>query len=743
MAVLARTNAQLELVAGFLDAANMPNERRGPEHSPASDLLAPEQSARRFDEPERDAVALSTIHRAKGLEFQHVATIGWAEGLLPNYNATTPEQFAEEQRLAYVALSRAEDSLLITWSRGRNDPRYPDRAPSRFLAPVEKVVNELERRNAPLRGDARRARLAEIRCIPRTNLGRHGSNRRTTSEHDPRSSPARERPTRRRTSMNGAHALLETLTANDVTVCFANPGTSEMHFVAALDDAPEMRAVLCLFEGVATGAADGYARVTGTPAATLLHLGPGLANGWANLHNARRARVPLLNVVGDHATYHEDLDAPLQSNIESLASALEGWYRRSASPDLLASDVADAIASAYGPPGTIATLVVPADVSWGDLAEAPSPWPWAVRATTPTIDDATIDQAIGALRRKQCVVMLGDGALDKATLLLAQRVCAATSSRLMMETFVGVMDRGAGVASPERLIYVSEFAIDQLKDAEALILVGAREPVGFFAYPGVPSRLAAPGTEIIELLPPGGDARGALGELVERLNAPEVAVESGTRVDAPAGALTTQSFAAAIGATLPEGVIVADESNTSGVHLFEATRFAPEHRWMTLTGGAIGYGLPVALGAAVASKGRVLALESDGSMMYTLQALWSMAREGLDVTIVGLANRSYAVLEWELRRVGATSTGAASERLLVTRESDPRSRGAWRTPRASESVRATTADELVAALERSYATPGPSFIEAVLPGGRYLEANSPTTGAWSEGFSPLRALRST
>jgi acetolactate synthase I/II/III large subunit len=517
--------------------------------------------------------------------------------------------------------------------------------------------------------------------------------------------------------MNGAHALLATLIENDVSVCFANPGTSEMHFVAALDDAPEMRAVLCLFEGVATGAADGYARVTGTPAATLLHLGPGLANGWANLHNARRARVPLLNLVGDHATYHEELDAPLQSNVAALASALDGWYRRSSAPDRLASDAAEAIARAYGPPGAIATLVVPADVSWGELTEVPSNWPRAARAAAPTVDDDAVERALKALRIRRCAIMLGDGALDQETMLLAERVSVATSSRLMMETFTTVMDRGADVVSPERLIYVSEFAIDQLKDTEALILVGAREPVGFFAYPDVPSRLVAPGSEVIELSPPGGDARGALEALVDALQAPNVAMASGPRVAAPDGELTTQTFAAAIGATLPEGVIVADESNTSGVHLFEATRFSPRHRWMTLTGGAIGYGLPVALGAAVASKSRVLALESDGSMMYTLQALWSMAREGLDVTVVGLANRSYAVLEWELRRVGATSTGEASERLLSLENPTLDLAGLARS-QGVESVRATNAEELVIALERSYSTPGPTFIEAVLPDGR-------------------------
>ena len=516
--------------------------------------------------------------------------------------------------------------------------------------------------------------------------------------------------------MNGAHALLATLEANDVNVCFANPGTSEMHFVAALDDAPAMRGILCLFEGVATGAADGYARVTGSPAATLLHLGPGLANGWANLHNARRARVPVLNIVGDHATHHAHLDAPLQSNVQLLADGLEGWYHRTTSSNNLAGDAARAVEAALGPPGRVATLVLPADVSWSDVEAVPSSWPRALRPSPHDIEESAFDRALVALRSKRCTLFLGGTALSKEQTALAQRVASATTSRPMMETFAATMDRGAGVASPERLIYLSEFAVDQLRESEAIILVGSTEPVGFFAYPNVPSRLAPERAEIIHLAPPGSDTLGALEALVDALRAPAVPLESGEPPAPPTGELTTHSFSAAVGATLPEDVIVADESNTSGVHLFGATRFAPEHQWMTLTGGAIGYGLPVALGAAVASKRRVLTLESDGSMMYTLQALWTMAREGLDVTVVGLSNRSYAVLNMELTRVGALGDGAASSRLL---ELDDPTLDLSQLARAQgvPSVRATSADELVAALETSYATPGPMFIEAVLPKG--------------------------
>ena len=364
--------------------------------------------------------------------------------------------------------------------------------------------------------------------------------------------------------MNGAHALLATLQANDVSVCFSNPGTSEMHFVAALDDAPQMRGILCLFEGVATGAADGYARVNKTPAATLLHLGPGFANGWANLHNARRAHVPVVNIVGDHATYHAVLDAPLQSNIELLASPLEGWYRRTTSPGDVAGDVAQAVAASYGPPGRVATLVLPADVSWCDVGPVPSTWPRSERPLPNAIDESTLQRALEALRSRRCTLLLGDRALSKEQTSLAERVASATSSRLMMETFATMMDRGAGVASPERVIYLSEFAIEQLKESEAIILVGSREPTGFFAYPNVASRLAPEGCDIIDLAPPGGDTLGALEALVEALHAPLVASERGEPVAPPSGELTTRSFAAAVGATLKEGVIVADESNTSG-----------------------------------------------------------------------------------------------------------------------------------------------------------------------------------
>ena len=517
--------------------------------------------------------------------------------------------------------------------------------------------------------------------------------------------------------MNGAVSLLNTLQTNGVNVCFANPGTSEMHFVAALDDVPGVRGVLCLFEGVATGAADGYARVTGQPATTLLHLGPGLGNGFANLHNARRAHVPLINIVGDHATFHEQYDAPLQSDIGALSSAVSGWHRKTARPDDVANDARDAISASYGPPGQIATLVLTADASWGTLMSTASSWPLAIRPSLNEPDVGDLEAAVKALRGENVALFLGGDALGKEGLELASRVGKATGARVITETFPTITDRGAGIAAPERLIYLSEFAASQLKDVATLVVVGSREPVGFFGYPDIPSRLVSEACTVLTLAAPGTDAVSALRILAEELKAPAFESPTGERPSAPTGALTTATMAQAIGATMPDDVIVADESNTGGVHLFVATQFCPPHQWMTLTGGAIGFGLPAALGASLGGGGRrVVAIEADGSMMYTSQALWTMAREGLDVTVVALSNRSYAILNLELQRVGATAEGAASRRMLNL-EDPTLGLAAIASGQGVPSCTVHTADGLVSALQHSYATPGPTFIEAVLPAG--------------------------
>jgi acetolactate synthase-1/2/3 large subunit len=517
--------------------------------------------------------------------------------------------------------------------------------------------------------------------------------------------------------MNGARGLIRTLVACGVDVCFMNPGTSEMQFVAALDDVPEMRSILGLFEGVVTGAADGYGRMTGGPAATLLHLGPGLGNGIANLHNARRARTPLVNVVGDHATYHLRHDPPLATDIESLARPVSSWYRSSSTAEAVPADTAAAVAAAYGPPGGVATLVVPADLSWTEAGAVASP---RVRVAPRTVEEDAVADAAKALRSGEpSVVLLGGGATRRRGLMAASRVAVATGAKLMCETFPASLERGAGLPSVERLGYLAEFTLAQLAGARHLVLVDAVAPVSFFAYPDIPGYLVPDGCEVHVLAAAGDDAPGALEALAEILGAPVdgAVLQPSWRPARPSGALTAQSASAAIGVLLPEGAVVSDEANTSGIFIPGATAGAPVHDWLCLTGGAIGQGMPVATGAAVACPGRrVLSLEADGSAMYTLQSLWTQAREGLDVTTVIFNNGSYAVLEMELGRVGAGTPGPRAHGMLDIARPDL-DFAAMAQGMGVPASRATTAEEFTVALERALGEEGPVLVEAVLTRG--------------------------
>jgi acetolactate synthase-1/2/3 large subunit len=515
-------------------------------------------------------------------------------------------------------------------------------------------------------------------------------------------------------TMNGAQALIRTLVTGGVDVCFANPGTSEMHFVAALDSVPEMRGVLALFEGTATGAADGYGRMTGRPAATLLHLGPGMANGLANLHNARRAHTPIVNVIGDHARYHKGFDAPLESDIDALTAWLHGWSRTSKSPAEVGVDAADAIAAAMSPPGQLANLVLPADVSWSDggvVAPPVTPSPAAV------VDDDRVAEIATVLRSGEPVaVLLGLGATGERGLLAASRVAAATGAKLLVETFPARLERGAGLPTVERLGYLAEQVQWQLTGVKHLVLVGARSPVSFFAYPGKPSELLPEGCQAHVLAVLGEDTANALDQLADLVaaDATPVLQEPG-RPGLPSGELTPQNWVDVIGALLPDAAIIADESNTSGLLLPAATAGAPRHDVLTLTGGAIGQGLPVAVGAAVACPDRpVVCLEADGSAMYTASALWTMAREGLDVTTIVLNNRSYAILRMELQRVGAAAAGPKAGALLDIGRPDL-DFVALSQSMGVPATRATTAEELADQFGKALAEPGPHLIEALVP----------------------------
>ena len=504
----------------------------------------------------------------------------------------------------------------------------------------------------------------------------------------------------------GAHVVIDRLIAGGVEVCFANPGTSEMHFVAALDSAPQMRAVLCPFEGVATGAADGYARIAGRPAATLLHLGPGMANGLANLHNARRAHSPVVNIVGDHATYHQKLDAPLQSDIEALGGWLEGTVHRPASASDLGAAVDTAIVSATLL-RHVATLILPADLSWSE-SESDGAATESVPLTPVDVDTtgaANVLKSHGA----HTVLLLGGPATTPAGLRAAARICAATGAKALVETFPARLARGQGVPDIPRLGYFAEQAQEQLRGTTHLMLVEARSPVTFFAYPNMESDLVPAGANVHTL------TIRALEELADRLGAPEAPASLASRAELPTGPLRSDNWASVIGALLPENAIISDEANTSGLLLPYATAASPPHDVLTLTGGAIGQGLPVAIGAAIAAPERpVVALEADGSALYTISALWTMAREQLDITVVILNNHAYAILQLELTRVGASAAGPKAQSLLDLSNPDldfvAIAKG-FGVPAS----RATTAEELAAQFSAAIAEPGPHLIDAAVP----------------------------
>jgi acetolactate synthase-1/2/3 large subunit len=514
--------------------------------------------------------------------------------------------------------------------------------------------------------------------------------------------------------MNGAESLVKTFVDSGVRVCFANPGTSEMHFVAALDDHPDMRCVLGLFEGVVTGAADGYARMAGVPAATLLHLGPGLGNGLANLHNARRAHTPMVNVVGDHATYHRHLDAPLTSDVEGVARPMSDWVRASRHAAEVARDGAEAVRAARTAPGQIATLILPADTAWDPAPGPVAPLP--VPAPMPVQDDA-VRAAAEALRSGEPVVMLLNGrALRADTLADAGRIAAGCGARLFTDTFVPRQERGAGITPIEPLPYFGEQAEEVLAGTRHLILVGTRPPVTFFAYPGKPSSLVPEGCAVHSLVGPDGDAVGALAALADAVGAPaEGPKAEARRPEVPtSGDLDPASLGAVVGALMPENAIVVNEAATGGFGLPPATAGCPPHDWLALTGGAIGQGLPTAVGAAIACPDRkVLAMEADGSGMYTVQALWTMARERLDVTVVVFSNRKYAILQVEFMRVGAHNPGPKAMSMLDL--SDPSLD--WvklAEGMGVEASRATTIAEFHDQFASALAVKGPRLIEAVI-----------------------------
>ncbi len=512
--------------------------------------------------------------------------------------------------------------------------------------------------------------------------------------------------------LTGADAIVRTLADCGVTACFANPGTSEMHLVAALDREPRIRSVLCLFEGVATGAADGFARITGKPAMTLLHLGPGYLNGGANLHNAKKAYVPSVNIVGDHAIHHRVYDTPLSSDVASLVEPMAVFMGEAETAQVSGARAAEACAGAFGPPAGCSFLIVPADAAWseGGVVARPLRPP---RLVTP--DAAQINEAALAIKAaKRPVLFLGGNALQENGLAQAARIAAAGAT-VMCETFPANQLRGVDVFAPQRLGYFAEMAVHEIGDADLMVLAGAKAPISFFAYPGKPSVLTPEGCKSLSLGAQESDVAGALALLADALDAPQApAIAAKPAAPIIPGPLNPFAVGACLAKHMPAGAIVSDDGVTSGLAIYAATMGAARHHWLFGTGGAIGGGTPVAIGAAIAAQdAKVICIAGDGAAMYTNQSFWTMARENLDVLTIICANRSYRILNIEFERTGAGAPGPIAAQMLSL-DNPPID---WVKLAEAQGVRAArcdTAEAFEAQLAAFLQTRGPALIEAVI-----------------------------
>ena len=515
--------------------------------------------------------------------------------------------------------------------------------------------------------------------------------------------------------MNGAECLLRTLIANGIDACFMNPGTSEMQFVAMLDRVPAMRGVLCLFEGVCSGAADGYARMSGKPAATLLHLGPGLGNALANFHNARKARSPVVSIVGEHSTQHLRYDAPLTSDTAAFARTVSCHVRVLERAEAMGEAAAAAVPAAVGPPGQVSTLIVPADFSWSEAGEPGG------AVSRPQRRAPGLEKIRDAARILRLAgpggLLLSGSALGVRGLKAAGRIAAATGARVFADRYAARMARGTGVFPAERIPYFPEPAQALLAGLKSLVLVEARPPVSFFGYPGLRSSLAPEDCACEVLAGLEEDGPAALEALAEECGPPPEARTASPlqRSTLPHGEpLTAAAIGQTVASLLPEGGIISDETVSLNQDIWPHLAAAARHDHLPVTGGAIGQALPVALGAAVACPGRkVVALEADGSGMYTLQALWTMARERLDVTTVILANRRYRILDVEMRRTGAGAVGPRADRMIDIAQPGLD----W--VKLSEglgvpAVQAATSDEFIREFRAAMNEPGPRLIEALV-----------------------------
>jgi len=516
--------------------------------------------------------------------------------------------------------------------------------------------------------------------------------------------------------MNGAESMLQTLIANGVEVCFANPGTSEMHMVSAIGAASGMRSILGLFEGVCSGAADGYGRMAGKPACTLLHLGPGLSNASANLHNARKANSPVINLVGDHATYHKEFDAPLTSDIISLAGPVSHWVRVSKDAASLPEDARDAVVAANLKPGQVATLVVPANCAWD---ESVAPLPEAAPVSCAEASQEAVSEAARLLKNgESSILLLANLALSDRAMALADQISQKTGAALFCDTFTTRLPRGEGRVPLQRLGYFAEQATVQLDGVSQFIMVGTKAPVAFFAYPGKVGTFYPEGSTLHTLADVNENAEVALQQLVDELDAGNLTPRR-NKLSKPGlgeGPLNAETIGKTFAQLMPPNSVVVDEAATSGAYTYPMSEAAEPHDWLSLTGGSIGYGLPTAIGAAVACPDRkIICLHGDGGAMYTIQSLWTMARENLDICVVIFSNRKYQILQIELARVGAQTMNKKTLDMLDLSNPDinfvelAKGMGV-----AAE--KATTAAEFNRSFQAAMSEQGPRLIELEIAG---------------------------
>lgn len=513
----------------------------------------------------------------------------------------------------------------------------------------------------------------------------------------------------------GAEALVRTLIAGGVDTCFANPGTSEMHFVAALDRIPGIRCVLGLQENSVTGMADGFFRVTRRPAATLLHCGPGYANGIANIHNARRAGSGMLNIVGDHAIPHVPHDSPLTADVDALVGATSQWHAFGTEPGRIGLDASRGLEAASAGYGQVASLVLPANVSWSDGGVDARP---AAPRLPMMPDPYRIKQVASALRSgRKAAIILGTPAVVPDLHQLLVGIARESGATLIGSPMISSMPHGRGRLVLPVVPYSVDEAVEALAPYDIVVLVNCPPPTGFFLYPGRPSFLHRPDADVLILSREDQDAAGALKALAAELGAKPEAVPAPKSEAIPrvSGPIEPSGFAAVVARLLPEDAIVVNEALTLGGGFREVVPRAAPTDWLTVTGGAIGGGIPLATGAAIGAQAmgrpdrRVVTLQADGSAAYTVQGLWTQARENLPVTTLLLNNRSYAILLGEYAKVGANPGRTASDMMSLDRPAIDWCAIANGFGVASEAV--TTLDALDLVLTKALALDGPMLID--------------------------------